>query len=333
MSVVIDNEHLGLTVSGSDEEQKNVDKNIRQCRNSLFGLLGPALSYKCKISPLAQLHLWKVYSLPVLRSGLSALPIRPTVMKSLSVFNNKILRGFLKLSNSSPVPSLYFLTGELPIAGRLHIDLLCMFYTILSNPQTKLFTMVRYILMMTDENSTTWSQHVRLLCRQYELPDPLLMTQNSIIPSKISWKQLVTTKVTVYHEAELRAKATSNSNLQYLNVQLLGLSGLPHPALHYILETREAMKCRAHIKILSGDILSFEKLANQRGTSPHCRLCPCPVESVQHILTECRATANIRERLHPELLNLVHDLQPANSLLQNNRNNQTLTQFLLDPTQ
>ena len=156
-------------------------------------------------------------------------------MKSLSVFNNKILRGFLKLSNSSPVPSLYFLTGELPIAGRLHIDLLCMFYTILSNLQTKLFTMVRYILMMTDENSTTWSQHVRLLCRQYELPDPLLMTQNSIIPSKISWKQLVTTKVTVYHEAELRAKATSNSNLQYLNVQLLGLSGLPHPALHYIL--------------------------------------------------------------------------------------------------
>ena len=97
VSVVTDNEHLGLIVSGSDEEQKNVDKNIGQCRNSLFGLLGPALSYKCKISPLAQLHLWKVYSLPVLRSGLSALPIRPTVMKSLSVFNNKILRGFLKL--------------------------------------------------------------------------------------------------------------------------------------------------------------------------------------------------------------------------------------------
>ena len=146
-----------------------------------------------------------------------------------------------------------------------------MFYTILSNPQTKLFTMVRYILMMTDENSTTWSQHVRLLCRQYELPDPLLMTQNSIIPSKISWKQLVTTKVTVYHEAELRAKATSNSNLQYLNVQWLGLSGLPHPALHYILETREAMKCRAHITLLRGEFLSFEKLANQMGTSPNCR--------------------------------------------------------------
>ena len=75
ISVVTDNEHLGLVVFGWNEEQKNVYKNIDQCRKSLFGLLGPALSYKCKLSSLAQLHLWKVYSLPVLRSGLSALPI------------------------------------------------------------------------------------------------------------------------------------------------------------------------------------------------------------------------------------------------------------------
>ena len=332
VNVVTDNEHLGLTVSGLDEEQKNVDKNIAQCRNSLFGLLGPALSYRCKLSPLAQLHLWKVYSLPVLRSGLSALPIRPTLMESLSIFNNKILRGFLKLSNSSPVPGLYFLTGELPIAGRLHIDLLCLFYTILSNPQTKIFTIVKYILMMTGGESTTWSQHVRLLCRQYQLPDPLQLVQNNILPTKLNWKTLVTIKVTVYHEAELRLKAVRNSNLQYLNVQLLGLSGLPHPALHHIQETREAMKLRAHIKLLSGDFLTYEKLANQRGSSPHCRLCPSPVESVQHVLTECRATASIRERLHPELLNLVHDLQPASRLLDININKQILTQFLLDPT-
>ena len=52
-----DNEHLGLVVSGWNEEQKNVEKNIDQCRKSLFRLLGPALSYKCKLSPLAQLHL------------------------------------------------------------------------------------------------------------------------------------------------------------------------------------------------------------------------------------------------------------------------------------
>lgn len=115
VKVVSDNEHLGLIVSGLNEEQKNCDANASQCRKSLFGLLGPALSYKCKLSPHVQLHLWRVYSLPVLLSGLSSLPVCPADIKTLQVFHNKILRGFLKQSPHSSIPSLYFLCGELPI--------------------------------------------------------------------------------------------------------------------------------------------------------------------------------------------------------------------------
>ena len=44
VKVVDSNEHLGLVVAGSEEEQKNVDENIIKCRNSLFALLGPAFS-------------------------------------------------------------------------------------------------------------------------------------------------------------------------------------------------------------------------------------------------------------------------------------------------
>ena len=85
VSVVDNNEHLGLVVSGHDEEQKNVDEKIQQCRNSVFGLLGPAYAYKCMLSPTVQMHLWKTYNLPVLLSGLSALPLRPTNVRSLSL--------------------------------------------------------------------------------------------------------------------------------------------------------------------------------------------------------------------------------------------------------
>ena len=77
VNVVENNEHLGLIVSGEDEEQKNIDENISKCRNSLYALLGPAFAFRCLLSPSVQLHLWKTYSLPVLVSGLSALPIRP----------------------------------------------------------------------------------------------------------------------------------------------------------------------------------------------------------------------------------------------------------------
>ena len=124
ISVVENNEHLGLVVSGLHEEEKNVDMNINKCRNSIFGLLGPVFAYSCKLSPVVQLHLWRLYCLPVLKSGLSALPVRPTALKPIQIFQNKILRGFLKLSDSSPVPGLYFLSGELPIEGKLHMDLL-----------------------------------------------------------------------------------------------------------------------------------------------------------------------------------------------------------------
>ena len=86
ISVVDNNEHLGLIVSGIDEEQKNVDANIINCRVSLLAMLGPAFSYRCLLSPTVQVHLWRACCYPVLLSGLSALPIRPTNLKSLETF-------------------------------------------------------------------------------------------------------------------------------------------------------------------------------------------------------------------------------------------------------
>ena len=331
VAVVTDNHHLGLVVSGMDEEQKNVDNNIDECRKSLFGLLGPALSYKCKLSPLSQHHLWTVYALPVLLSGLSALPIRPTVMKTLTLFHNKILRGFLKLSKSSPVPALYFLLGELPIEARVHIGLLTLFHNALINSNSKLFQVMQYILMMSDDKSTTWSVHVRLLSKLYELPDPLILTQCPIM-SKEEWKTLITTRVTVYHEKLFREKAAKNSRLQFLNVQLLSLSGRPHPSLLGITETRQVQKLRAHLQLLTGDFPSFELLGHRQNSDQQCRLCFNPIESIQHIITECSATADARNRIFPELLNLVLSIDPTNQLLQPNISKRILTQFVLDPT-
>ena len=154
IEVVSDNEHLGLIVSGLHEEQKNVNVDqkhrvatvftLTQCRDSLFALLGLALSYKCKLGPQARLHLWRVYSLHVLRSGLSALPLRPADIKPMQIFHNKILSGFWKHSFCSPVHRFYFQCEELPIEGRLHIDLLSLFFNIWSNPQTKTHEISQY---------------------------------------------------------------------------------------------------------------------------------------------------------------------------------------------
>ena len=160
-------------------------------------------------------------------SGLHALPIRPVNTAPLSLFQNKTMRGFLMLSQSSPVPALYFLLGELPVEGLIHINTLSLFHNIWSNPDLTVNSMVAYILKMCKGNSTTWSNHVQLICQKYGIPSPLALLLSGPACSKSSLNTLVKTRVTVWHEEDLRRKAASNSKMQYLNVELCGLSGRP----------------------------------------------------------------------------------------------------------
>ena len=114
--------------------------------------------------------------------------------------------------------------------------------------------------------------------------------------------------MTVLHENELRKKSLTNSKMKYLNVQLSGLNGRAHPSLLHINTTQDARKLRPHLKFLAGDFLSGERLAlDQPNLSPACKLCCAPIESSEHILTACRATADIRQRIFPELLNIALD--------------------------
>ena len=326
------NEHLGLIASGLDEEAKNIDKKITQCRNSLFALLGPAFSFKCLLSPLVQIHLWRVYNLPVLLSGLCTLPIRPTHVKPLAIYHNKVLRGFLKVSSSSPVPALHFLFGELPLEAQLHIGTLTLFHNLWCNPHTTVHAIVRYVLRMCELSSLTWSNHIQLLCLKYNLPSPLGLLENSTPWSKDKWKCLVKTTITVYHERKLREMSSLNSKMKYLNVQLCGLSGCPHPALMNITTTQDVKKLRHHIKLLTGDLLTADRRAiDQPGLNPSCPLCSAPRETIEHVLVACKGTAEPRQRIYPELVNTVAQVQPTCKIL-HTHNDTILTQFILDCT-
>ena len=139
-------------------------------------------------------------------------------------------------------------------------------------------------------------------------------------------------KVTAHHEKLLREKAANNSCMKFFNVQLLGLSGRPHPSLLGIVETRQAQKVRAHLQLLTGDFPSFELIGQRQKSDQSCRLCSHPVESTQHILIECCATSDVKERLLPELLNLIAAIDSTNELLFQNPSRLSLTQFILDPT-
>ena len=79
---------------------------------------------------------------------------------------------------------------------------------------------VKYILMMTGGRGV---HHLESTCEAavQAIPAPRSTPNDTKqhLTIKVNWKTIVTIKVTVYHEAELRLKAVRNSNLQYLNVQ------------------------------------------------------------------------------------------------------------------
>ena len=89
---------------------------------------------------------------------------------------------------------------------------------------------------------------------------------------------------------------------------------------------------RVHIKLLAGDFMTAERRArDQPGISASCLLCRAPIESVAHILVQCRTLSDVHSRMLPELLNTVAKVQPT-SQIHRNPAPEEFTQFLLDCT-
>ena len=332
VEVVENNEHLGQIVSGSRQEEKNVDLRILKSRNMLFSLLGPAFSFKCLLSPTVKLHIYRTFVCPVIRSGLSSLVLKNTTLSPLSIFQRKVLKGVLQLSKQASTAGIHFLTGELPIEALVHRDAFAIFYTIWSNPNSKIYDIVKYLLSCSTENSSTWSNHMRLLTKQYGLEDPANLMQKDP-PSKSSFKNDLMPRIRAFHENDLRSHPDPDQKLKYLNVSVIGLSGRHHPALSGVLTVTDVKKSRSHIKMLIGDLFTYEMKSEQSGGSPHCRLC-CEMknETISHILTFCDAYSDVRNRILQESSYLCTKSQSGIIFSELLNDSEGLCQFILDPT-
>ena len=161
VKVVDNNDHLGQIVSGHQQEEKNIDERITKGRNNLFGLLGAAFSYKCHLSPVLKIHLFRTFTCPIIRSGLSSFALRTNQLSPLTIFHRKILKSFLSLSKTAATPAIHFMLGELPIEGKLHCDVFSLFYGVWTDEQTKIYQIVKYLLSMASKNSRTWCSFLR----------------------------------------------------------------------------------------------------------------------------------------------------------------------------
>jgi hypothetical protein len=171
----------------STKLKKNVDLRLKKGRGSLFSLLGPAFSYRCLLSPVVKLHLYRTFTCPILRSGLSSFTLRQNSLQPIIIFQRKSLRAILKLSKCSSIPALHFLTGELPIEGKIHRDVFSLFFSTWSNPDTKIHEIVKYLLKESTENSRTWSIFIKQLSVMYGLTT--LFNASSLTPHRSQYSK------------------------------------------------------------------------------------------------------------------------------------------------
>jgi hypothetical protein len=60
--------------------------------------------------------------------------------------------------------------------GKVHRDMFSLFYGVWSNPDTKIYQIVKYLLATSPENSTTWAINLRHICQMYNL-EPINLPQ------------------------------------------------------------------------------------------------------------------------------------------------------------
>ena len=91
--------------------------------------------------------------------------------------------------------------------------------------------------------------------------------------------------------------------------------------------------------MLFSDYPTYSLKDSRSGGGPHCRLCPAvapqsspPSEDIQHVLTECTGTAEIRRAKLPELMLLASSAKSVISVEKIFGDPAILTQFLLDCT-
>ena len=259
-------------------------------------------------------------------------------MEQIDIFHRKSLRSFLSLSDRSPVPALFFLFGELPLSAKIHRDVFSLFYGIMSNPKTTVYKIVRYLLEEAPNNSRTWSIYVRNLAKQYGLADPLDM-MNQELMSKENFKEMVTTKISAYHEEQQRNRATNNSKMVFLNVSVTGLRGKHHPVLSDVITTADVKAVRPVLKCLTSDYYTYSVRAAHTGGSDHCRICVSkdddgnrPTEDIVHVIAGCDATSDIRQKMLEDVIVAAGNTKVPIDITSILSNQITLTQFLLDNT-
>ena len=230
-------------------------------------------------------------------SGLASLVLLSTELSLLEQHHKVTYQNIQKLLPNTPSSVVYFLGGCLPGTAVLHLKQLSIFGMVTRLQDDPLNIHARKILTSSKISCKSWFIQLRDICLQYQLPHPLKLLDNP--PSKDDLKKMVKARVLDYWETRLRGEASLLQSLIFFKPNFMSLSK-PHPIWTTTGgKPHEVAKAVQQARLLSGRYRTNELLKHWNHLQTG--LCSAPgcdsKETVTHIIIECRAYTNIRQKL------------------------------------
>ena len=286
-------------------------------------------------NPAASMRLQRLYGCPVLLSGLASLVLNKAEMSVIHHHLKVHLERILKLHKSTPECVVMFLAGSLPASALLHLKMLGLLGMIAHLGRDNILHQHGCQVLLSNSPGKSWFSTLRSICKDYGLPDPLLVLQSP--PSKDSWKRMTKSKVIDFWEVRYRAQATLLPSLKYFNSNYMSLTS-PHPIFEAARSPFEVRKTIVVAKMLSGRYRTDQLVRHWSKTNPLglCLLPGCDGKSLgtlEHILLYCQALKETRSHMMLHWFKFLSDrpyLFPLIVDLTSNESN--FMQLLLDPS-
>ena len=204
-----------------------------------------------------------------------------------------------KLLPNTPSCVTYFLSGCLPGEALIHLRMLGIFGMVARLTHDPLRIHARNVLVAAKSSSKSWFHQIRDICLRYGLPHPITILDSQ--PSKKALEKLVVARVISYWENTLRGEAALLPSLSHFKPEFMSLKN-PHP----IWSTTggnpyEVSKAIQQARFLSGRYRSENLVRHwSKNKEGFCYSVTCTnkVETVEHILIQCRAYSDCKRKLY-----------------------------------
>ena len=275
-------------------------------RRTLYALMGAGLHGLNGLHPSVSYHIYTIYVIPRMLSGLESIVPSKKDIQELELFHRSVLRNIQHLPKNAACAAVYTLLGAMPVEGILDIRCITLYGAATRCPGSTIHNLAHQQLLHKDDlPPKSWFKRVAQLHEKYSLPHPLAVLESGT--TKQQWKHKVSRAVKLYWEEKLQLEVTSKSSLAYLSKTACNL-GKPHKLWSTVnFDKRDIRRACIKAELLCGtyNLQVNRSKFNQYDVNPQCPMCHTAAEDRPHFLRHCPSLQLPRSIYLPRLRSLL----------------------------